>query len=130
MFVLDTNSVIYFFKGSGRIAERLAATSPSDVRLPAVVLYELEVGIAGSAAPARRRAQLAEFLSAVEVLPFGAAEAVRAATVRARLERAGKPIGPLDVLIAGTALAHGATLVTHNMAEFGRVEGLELADWL
>jgi predicted nucleic acid-binding protein len=45
MYALDTDSIIFFFKGLGRVAERLAATPPSDVRLPAVVLYELEVGI-------------------------------------------------------------------------------------
>ena len=129
MYALDTNSVIHFFKGRGRVAERLAATPPAEVRLPSVVLYELEVGIAGSTSPVRRRAQLSELLSVVDLLPFGAGEARKAAAIRARLERAGTPIGPLDTLIAGTAVAHGATLVTHNTKEFGRVEGLDLIDW-
>ena len=45
------------------------------------------------------------------------------------LERLGTPIGPFDVLIAGTARAHGATLITHNTREFGRIEGLAVEDW-
>jgi tRNA(fMet)-specific endonuclease VapC len=49
--------------------------------------------------------------------------------VRFDLERIGAKIGPLDTLIAGTALAHGATLVTHNTEEFSRISGLRLEDW-
>jgi tRNA(fMet)-specific endonuclease VapC len=129
VYALDTNSVIFFLKGQGRVAERLLAARPVDVALPAVVLYELEVGTARSVAPARRREQLAVLVDAVRVLPFGAAEAQAAARIRTELERAGKPIGPLDTLIAGTALAHRATLVTHNVREFRRVRGLEVVDW-
>ena len=129
MYALDTNSVIHFFKGRGRIADRLAGTPPADVRLPAVVLYELEVGIARSTAPQRLRSQLAELLAVVDLLPFGPEEARKSAGIRARLERAGIPIDPLDTLIAGTAVAHGATLVTHNTREFQRIEGLEIDDW-
>jgi tRNA(fMet)-specific endonuclease VapC len=128
MYILDTNSVIYFFKGMGRVAERLLATPPREVALPAVVLYELELGLAKSASPDRLRSQLQELTSVVEVLPFGEEEAVAAASIRAGLERAGEPIGPYDVLIAGTAL-HRGTLITHNVREFGRVKGLLLEDW-
>ena len=129
MYALDTNSVVYFFKGLDRVAERLLATPPGDVALPAVVLYELELGVAKSNAPERRRDQLAELVRRVRILPFGPDEARVTARIRADLERAGKPIGPLDFLIAGTALHHGATLVTHNRGEFGRVGGLSLEDW-
>ncbi|MFL6202474.1 MAG: type II toxin-antitoxin system VapC family toxin [Thermoanaerobaculia bacterium] len=129
MYALDTNSVVYFFKGMGRVAERLLSTPPREVALPAIVLYELELGLAKSAAPERRRAQVDELVRRVNVLPFRHSEARVAARVRADLERAGKPIGPLDFLIAGTALAHGATLVTHNTKEFSRVDGLSLEDW-
>ena len=133
MLLLDTNTVVYFFKGVGRVAENLLATPPREVAVPAVVAYELEVAVAKSDSPLRRRAQLDELLSRVTVLPFGLDEARSAATIRAALERAGTPIGPLDTLIAGTAVAHHATLVTHNTREFGRVRvarpgGLVLSD--
>ena len=129
MYALDTNSVVYFFKGMGRVAERLLSTPPGEIALPAVVLYELELGIARSSSPERRQAQLEELVRRIDLLPFGAAEARTTARIRAVLERAGEPIGPLDLLIAGTALANGATLVTHNLREFRRVEGLSLEDW-
>ncbi|PWQ96043.1 hypothetical protein DKW60_13395 [Leucothrix pacifica] len=65
----------------------------------------------------------------VNILPFDEAEAKCAATVRASLERQGTPIGPQDILIAGTALANQGILVTRNTGEFSRVAGLDLEDW-
>ena len=129
MFALDTNSLIYFFKGQGRVAERLLATPPSEIGVPAVVLFELEVGIAKSSSPRKRRKQLSELVDLVNLLPFGEAEARAAAALRAALEKRGKPIGPIDTLIAGTAVANQALLVTHNTSEFSRVSGLKVVDW-
>jgi tRNA(fMet)-specific endonuclease VapC len=68
-------------------------------------------------------------VSRVNLVPFDCDSAVAAATIRAQLEQQGTPIGPLDVLIAGTALAFQATLVTHNVKEFSRESGLAIADW-
>ena len=129
MYALDTNSLVFFFKGVGRIGERLLETRPVEVAIPAVVLYELEVGAARSSAPRKRREQLDALVDVVRVLPFGAGEARTAARIRAELEHAGTPIGPLDTLIAATALHNDATLVTHNPREFGRVKGLRVEDW-
>lgn len=128
-FALDTNTLIYFFKGIGKVGDRVLSTPPSDIAIPAVVLYELEVGIAKSSSSDRRRAELDKAVGLVSLLPFGKNEACAAAAVRADLERLGEPIGPLDTLIAGTALANHATLVTHNTREFGRVPNLEIVDW-
>ena len=129
MFVLDTNSLIHFFKGQGHVGERLLEIPPSEIGVPAIVQYELEVGIAKSSSPKKRQKQLGELIELVNLLPFGEAEAHAAATLRATLEKRGKPIGPIDTLIAGTALANRAVLVTHNAREFGRVPGLEVVDW-
>jgi len=126
---LDTNTVIHYFKRAGRVAERLLATPPREVAIPSLVVYELEVGILKSGDAPRRREQFGAFLEYVTVLPFERREAEAAARIRTVLETQGKPIGPMDVLIAGTALAHGATLVTRNTREFERVEGLELENW-
>jgi tRNA(fMet)-specific endonuclease VapC len=94
-----------------------------------VVVYELELGIALSSQPAKRRKQLDVLLDAVTVLPFEEAAAKSAANIESTLRSAGSPIGPRDVLIAGTALAHRTTLVTHNLREFKRVRGLSVTDW-
>lgn len=129
MFLLDTNTLIYFFRGQGRVAEQLLATPPREIAIPAVSLFELETGLRKSAAPDKRRRQLTALTDLVTVIPFGTREAEAAAAVRAALEGEGTPIGPYDLLIAGTALAHNATLVTRNSAEFSRIDGLHLADW-
>ncbi|MDZ7754182.1 MAG: type II toxin-antitoxin system VapC family toxin [Gammaproteobacteria bacterium] len=129
MWVLDTNTLIYFFKGEGMVAESLLRKAPADIGIPAIVLYELEVGIAKSSSPEKRTNQLAELTSVVQVLPFHQQEAKAAADIRATLEKQGTSIGPYDTLIAGTALAHGAILVSRNTREFARIDTLRLEDW-
>jgi tRNA(fMet)-specific endonuclease VapC len=129
VFVLDTNTLIHFFKGAGHVADNLLAVPPRDIAIPAVVLYELEVGVASSGRASRRREQLDAFAANISVLPFNQQAARAAAELRLTLERQGRGIGPLDTLIAGTALAYGGVLVTHNTKEFRRVAGLRLADW-
>lgn len=129
MFVLDTNTVIYFFKGRGNVAQNLLAQSPNDIFVPTIVLYELEVGLAKSQAPQKRRRQLKTLLNTIKIVPFGEKEARVTAQIRANLEQLGTPIGPYDTLIAGTAVANGAILITHNTAEFQRVGNLQLQDW-
>lgn len=83
MIVRDTNTLIYFFKGQGQVAKRLLQTPPSELALPAIVLYELEFGIAKSNAPQRRRAQLDELLNWMEILPFGVLESRCSAVILA-----------------------------------------------
>lgn len=129
MHALDTNTLIYFFKGMGAVADRLLSQRTSQIAIPAVVVYELEVGLAKSSSPKKRRLQLETLLDRVRVLPLDLDEAREAGQIRARLERKGTPIGLIDSLIAGTARFHGATLVTHNTREFSRIDGLKVVDW-
>ena len=129
MYVLDTNTVLDYFKGKGSVAKNLLAVPPSEVGLPAIVAYEVWVGVLGSQNVRRRQTQYEQFLAHVEVLAFDAAVSRRAAELRHALEKRGEGIGPLDTLIAATALAQNATLVTRNVREFGRVEGLKVIDW-
>lgn len=129
MFALDTNTLIYYFKGIGHVAARMGAIAPSEIGIPVVVVYELETGIAKSQQPQKRRKQLDSLLAVTKILPIDRAATRQSAGLRAALEVKGTPIGPLDCLIAGIALAQGATLVTRNTAEFARVSGLRLIDW-
>jgi len=114
MYVLDTNTLIYFFKGQGQVAQNFANVSAQEICIPTVVLFELQVGIAKSSSPAKRTQQLQQLLSLVNLVPFDQDAAVAAAEIRAQLEQQGTPIGQIDVLIAGTAVALGATLVTRK----------------
>jgi tRNA(fMet)-specific endonuclease VapC len=129
MYLLDTNTVIYFFKGMGQVAHRLLATPPSEVAISSITLFELQVGVAKSKASKTRLAQLAEFTALIRCIDFTALEAAAAAQLRVQLEAAGRPIGPLDNLLAGTALAHGTVFVTRNVREFARVKGLTVESW-
>ena len=99
---------------------------PRDFAIPAVVLYELEVGTNTSSA-ARRNA-LDAMVRVCRILPFDEYAARRAASIRLALPK-GMQIGPLDTLIAATAMANGAILVTHNTSGFSRVPGLLIEDW-
>jgi len=114
----------------GNVADNLLAASPKDIGIPAVVLYEIEYGIAKSTSPKKRMKQLKELCALVEVLPFGNEEAKISAIIRASLEKKGTPIGPYDVMIAGTALGKQGVLVTNNTKEFKRVAKLKIVDWL
>jgi tRNA(fMet)-specific endonuclease VapC len=129
MYILDTNTLIYFFKGIGNVAKHLFDSAPNDIGIPSIVVFELEVGIAKSISPQKRQSQLKNFIAVVRILPFGLAEARISASIRANLEQQGNSIGPYDVLIAGTAIANKGTLVTHNTREFSRIEGISLVDW-
>lgn len=129
MYLLDTNTIIYFFKGLGNIADILLSKTPKDIAIPAISLYELEVEIAKSSNPKKRKNQLESLVSHIAVLSFTEKEAAVSAKIRAALEKQGTPIGPHDNLIAGIALYSNAVLVTHNTKEFSRVKGLIIEDW-
>ena len=129
MYLLDTNTVIYFFKNLGNVSGMLLSKSPKEIAIPVITLYELEVGIAKSANSQKRRKQLGEIASQVAIFSFGAKEAEAAALIRADLESKGSPIGPYDTLIAGIALSTKSTLVTHNTKEFERISKLNIEDW-
>lgn len=129
MYLLDTNTLIYFFKGEGSVAAKMFEYSPAQIAIPSLVVYELEVGIAKSSSPKKREQQLKMFLESVNVIPFGNEEARTSAKIRASLEALGEPIGPIDTLIAGCALAHHYTLVTRNQKEFEKVKGLKIENW-
>jgi len=128
-YVLDTNTVGYFFRGEGRVVERLLATPPRDIAVPAIVTYELRYGVARVPKSKRLAEQLEALLGWVTILPFDDVVSQVAAQIRVQLERAGRSIGPLDTLIAATALAANATLITRNTSEFARVRDLRVESW-
>ena len=127
--MLDTNICIYAVKH--RPPEVLAALRAHEVAglgLPSITVAELSFGLHKSGS-ARNSAALTQFLEPLEIADFDRAAALAYGRLRAVLEAAGTPIGPLDTQIVAHALALGATLVTHNTQEFNRVPGLRLTDW-
>ena len=86
-------------------------------------------GAAQSEQPVCTLEKLGAFLAPLQVLPLTSEDVWVYGGLRARLERAGKPIGPLDLLIAAHAVARGLILVTNNQREFSRVSDLRLENW-
>ncbi|MGH9657602.1 MAG: PIN domain-containing protein [Bryobacteraceae bacterium] len=108
-----------------------SSTCEDGIRLsaiPSVVAYEIEYGTL-KLGSSHRRALASALLDGLDQVPFDHAAAREAARIRVDLEARGLTIGPLDLLIAGTAVSRGAVLVTHNTREFSRVKGLRLSDW-
>lgn len=131
IYLLDTNICIAILNdSSSAAARRLARLSPRDVALCSIVKAELFYGAYRSQRARENLELLARFFAAFGDLPFDENVAAILGKERARLARLGTPIGPYDVVIAATALRHGATLVTHNVREFERVEGLRWVDWI
>jgi tRNA(fMet)-specific endonuclease VapC len=126
-YLLDSNVVIGIMKMRPDLLAALQARQVSDCAISSLVLHELFFGAYKSE---RREANLADVdLLSLVVLDFDRDDARRAGAIRAALRARGTPIGPYDVLIAGQALARGLILVTNNVAEFSRVEGLRVEDW-
>lgn len=131
MLILDSNTISYYFRGDPLVVPRLQAVRPAEVGVPAIVEYELRYGLLRlpvEAATPRLNA-LNQLLRPMQMLPFDSECAAHAARIRVTLEAAGTPIGAHDTLIAATALRHQATLVTRNVREFSRVEGLLWLNW-
>lgn len=128
--LLDTDICIYVI--NGRVVaplERLRAHAPGDVGISAVTYAELRFGIENSARAAENLERLERFLLPLEIVPFDAEAGRWYGRVRTRLQRAGVPIGANDLLIAAHALGLNTTLVTNNVREFERVEGLHVERW-
>ena len=130
-FMLDTDSCIALIKRKpAKMLDKLTSHAPGDIGLSTVTLAELRYGVAKSAQKERNSQALDEFLLPLEIADFDEMSAGAYGEVRAALEKAGTPVGPLDTQIGAHALSLGAVLVTHNTREFRRVPGLAVEDWL
>ena len=129
-YLLDVNVVSDLVRNPhGEVAEHVRRVGEANVCTSVIAAAELRFG-AEKKGSTRLTHQLEAVLGALEILPFEVpADAVYGA-IRARLERAGRPIGGNDFLIAAQALALGLTLVTDNESEFARVEGLKWENWV
>jgi tRNA(fMet)-specific endonuclease VapC len=128
-YLLDTNVVAFHVRSSSpALQARLRKIRAGSVALSIVTEMEVRYGLARN--PGLRIAPLVEgFLAGITILPVDSTVAAVYAKVRAALEAKGRPIGPLDLMIAAHALAVRATLVTNNVREFRSVPGLAVEDW-
>ena len=128
-YLLDTDCCIGLLRQRPGMVARLSQVPPGECGVSSVTVYELLCRIARAQNPEQERRKVERFLSVITQLPFDRAVAEVAADVRIQLEKKGTPIGPYDILIAGHAMASNAILVTNNVAEFQRVDGLKLERW-
>src|SRR3954452_21656461 len=130
MYLLDTNACIRILNGtSPALAARLRFIPRTQVRLSSVVKAELLYGARKSGRTAENLRLLERFFETIASLPFDDRCAEDYGVLREELERAGTLIGPNDLLIAASARAHAAILVTNNVREFSRVPDLRIDDW-
>ena len=129
-YLLDTNICIHIIKQHPvQVINKIRELKSSDLAISTITLSELEYGIAKSNKPLKNRLALSEFLSAIEILEYGAHASKIYGQIRVLLEKEGKTIGPLDMLIAAHALAEKLILVTNNEKEFKRIPDLEVENW-
>ncbi len=127
-YLLDTNAVIALLNSQdSAIANRLRQRRPEEVYISSIVLHELFYG-AFKSRRVEHNTALVDRLQ-FEALAFDQEDARQAGRIRAQLSKQGAPIGPYDVLIAGQAKAREMILVTRNLSEFKRVQGLACEDW-
>lgn len=130
MYLLDTNICIYLIKQhSKELLKNIQRRRVTEVAISSITLAELRYGVEKSHFPEKNSQALDLFLLPFEVLSFDALAASAYGRIRASLEKSGKLIGSLDMLIAAHAISSGSVLVTNNQREFLRVKGLQVEDW-
>jgi tRNA(fMet)-specific endonuclease VapC len=127
-YMLDTNTVSHLIRQHPALARRVVAASMASLCLSAITAGELLFGLAKRPDAVRLHRAVTELLRRVDVLPWDNGVARCYGGVRADMERRGRPLGPLDLLIAAHARSVGAVLVTNDQA-FGQVAGLAVEDW-
>lgn len=129
-YLLDTNAWVDYLSGRHpALVSRIQRSLPSDLALSAVVVAELRFGADRSARPKANHARIDVLVAEMPFLDFDLDAASAYGRLRARLEAAGTPIGPNDMLMAAQALSRGLRLVTDNVGEFRRVKGLRVENW-
>ena len=130
-YLLDTNICIYIIKKHPiKVLNRLRQQSVGEVAVSSITLAELEYGADKSSRPEQNRNALLSFLSPLEILAFDEMAALHYGEIRAYLEKTGKIIGAMDMLIAAHARSISLTLVTNNTKEFSRIPNLNLENWV
>lgn len=127
-YMLDTNMVSYFIKGAAKVRKHIVSVPMSELAISAITEGELLFGLAKKPEAKQLSLVVHEFLLRVDVLPWDSAAASCYGTVRTELQKKGKALGNLDLLIAAHALSLGIILITNDQA-FNQVPGLKIENW-
>ena len=130
IYYLDTHICIFHMrKPFGVVAKKINSIDPSCIKIPAIVKGELLVGAEKSNRQDETLAETFAFCEPYEIVPLEDSMLLTYAEIRAALELNGQKIGANDTVIAATVLAKNGVLVTNNVKEFGRIDGLNIEDW-
>jgi tRNA(fMet)-specific endonuclease VapC len=130
-WMLDTCTLIHLIREQDmQLIEKFRSWRADEILVSSITVAEMEYGAAKSARPEQNRDALYQFLSPLTLVPFDPKAAGEYGLIRASLEKAGKPIGAMDMLIAAHAKSLGAIIVTDNTKEFQRIQGLSIENWI
>lgn len=129
-YLIDTNICIYVMnKRPKKIIQKFKQFEPGEIGISTITVSELQYGIAKSKHQERNQLRLREFLTPLEILDYDEEAAEAYGDIRFQLEKRGRPIGPLDLLIAAQAASRGLILVTNNDKEFNRIKKVKVENW-
>ena len=130
-YILDTNICIYIIKKRPiEVFERFKEITPGDIGISSITLAELQYGVAKSSNVKKNQKALNEFIIPLKIFNFDHKATLFYGDIRAYLEKSGKVIGSLDMLIAAHTLSLSSVLVTNNIKEFDRVPDLKVENWI
>jgi len=130
-YLIDTNICIYIMnKRPIDVIQKFKAIKLGEIGISTITVSELQYGVSKSRQRRKNEIRLNEFMAPLEVLPYDETASKTYGEIRFNLEKAGKPIGPLDLLIAAHAMSHSLTLVTNNDKEFKRIKNLKVINWV
>jgi tRNA(fMet)-specific endonuclease VapC len=130
-YLLDTDICIYIInRKPPSVIKAIRKRELDEIVISSITQAELEYGVVRSGMPDRNRVALLQFLFPFQLLDFDQLAAVQYGLIRASLVSTGKPIGPMDMLIAAQAGSRDLILVTNNEKEFRRVEGMKVENWV
>ena len=131
MYMLDTNICIYIIKQKPKsVIDKFKKMKNANICISSITYSELLYGAEKSSNIAKNLLALTMFLSNIEILSYDESASIDYGIIRSKLEKQGKIIGPLDMLIAAHAKSLNITLVSNNLKEFERVDGLKLENWV
>lgn len=131
MYMLDTNICIYIIKQKPKsVIDKFKKMKNANICISSITYSELLYGAEKSSNIAKNLLALTMFLSNIEILSYDESASIDYGIIRSKLEKQGKIIGPLDMLIAAHAKSLNIILVSNNLKEFERVDGLKLENWV
>ena len=127
-YLLDTNICVYFLKGLYNLDKQIEKVETENCFVSEITVAELKFGVENSDHQEKNRKTIDEFVNKFTIIPIFSSLDIYAKE-KARLRRKGKPLDDFDLLIGATAISNNLTLVTKNISDFERIEGIEIENW-